>query len=576
MSKVSNNSPELSQSNINSIIDDFSDDQLMTIAQTSVNWMTGSDPKVDEDGFLMGAGGLKSELGNYKDLQKACWDKFVTNPQINSHVRDYMGSLTGNGYRAESQIQVIQEKIDEVTDDPRNNLVVRMPQFVARSEIEGELYLSVTLHKDGFVEIDFIDPSLISAGGGSTSGIYYHPDKSMFPLVYRFEKPSANGKGNEVLLLPSINIAHFPEMKKVALALIKGENSSKLYGADSHKTYSKLGGLKTFVITWDRGFLTNRNVSHLKTTLVWINHYEALKRWEIDHKKSAGSYLWVASITDAKAYRTWLKLTKEEKQETGLFAKKVPGGTIVLPPGISLECKNPNLSSISGQDTDIMQMVTSGLNRPEDMVNGGSSGGSKAGIQATRGPQSDRTQDQIAYFERFLRYEFWRSIMLLCSRSGKLKESFKLKEAVKFEDKEPVFKNVTKKAYDLIDFEFPQSEVSDIEGKARALLGVKHGSVSESLGIPHTDIAKKLGFGSYYKKRLIFSTEEEVFPKTPLAIAIDAAEESAASQEPANNPGPLSDPKPGNDDGPEPPKPKLPVKEEPDTSGKAVLTRRKK
>lgn len=573
MAKVSTISPELSQENINSIVDELNDEQLMVVAQTSVNWMTGEDPTVDEDGFLVGAGELRNELRNYKQLQKVCWDKFVSNPQINSHVRDYMGSLTGMGFQTESQIPEIQDKIEEVIEDPRNNLSLRMSQYVARSEIEGELFLTLTLHKDGFVEVDFLDPSLISSDGTNNSGIYHHPEKGMFPLVYRFEQPGINGESNKTLYLPSINIAHFPEMKKTALALIKKDSKAGLYGGSTAKEYSKLGGLKTFVISWDRGFLTNRNVSHLKTTIVWLNHYESLKRWEIDHKKSAGSYLWVASITDSKAYRTWLKLTKDEKAETGLFAKKVPGGTIVLPPGINLECKNPNLSSISGQDTDIMQMVTSGLNRPEDMINGSTSSGSKAGIQATRGPQSDRTQDQLAYFERFLRFEFWRSILLLCYRSGHLEETYKLKEATEFKNREPIFKDVVKKGYKLLDFEFPQSEVSDIEGKARALLGVKHGSVAESLGIPHTDIAKKLGFGSYYKKRLMFATEEDIFPKTPLAIAIDAAEEAAASQEPSNNPGPLSKPKPGNEEPPEPPKPKVPAKKEPKSS--VSLNRRK-
>jgi len=110
----------------------------------------------------------------------------------------------------------------------------------------------------------------------------------------------------------------------------------------------------------------------------------------------------------------------------------------------------------------------------------------------------------------------------------------------------------------MIDFEFPQSEVSDVEAKARALLGVKHGSVAESLGIPHEDIAKKLGFGSYYRRRLIFATEEDQYPKTPLAIQIDAAEEAAGSQEPQNVPGKVSQPEPGNKDD-DPTKPEKPV-----------------
>lgn len=573
----------LSQNDLESAIDSLTQDQLYAVAQTSVNWMTGtSSPGVDEDGFALTSGdyGLDGSLKNFTKLQKACWDKFVENPQINSHVRDVQGCLTGYGFNTESDIDEVQDFVEEIEDDPRNNLHVRMGQYVARSEIEGELFLSLTLHETGFVEIDFLDPSLICSGGSSTNGIYFHENKSHFPLAYRFEKPNNDGTSKETIFLPSINLAYFPEMKAHAEKLIRKDTSKGLYGKSSHRKYKDIGGMKTFVVEWDRGFLTVRNSSYLKTTLIWLNHYESLKRWEIDHKKSAGSYLWVAKITDDKAYRTWLKLTKEQKEDTGLFAKKVPGGTIVLPPGIDLECKNPNLSSISGQDTDIMHMVTSGLNRPEDMVTGASSSTSKSGISATRGVQSDRTQDQIANFERFLQYHFWRGILHLAASAGKIKSEYKVKEAVNFKDQEPVFKDKTKPAYKLISFEFPQSEISDLESKSRALLGVKHGPVSESLGIPHSAIAKRLGFGSYKKRRLAHSTEEEIYPKTQLAIAIDAAEESAQSQEPSNVPGNKTegqvDRKVGTVDPKKPEAPNDPKKtEDPKEKEKPALKRRK-
>ena len=538
MADVVQMASKLSQEDLESAIDSLTTDQLHAVAQTSVNWMTGKDgPVVDEDGFAITGRGLDESLRNFSKLQKDCWDKFVENPQINSHVRDVKGCLTGHGFNVESEIEEIQDVIDEIQEDPRNNLHTRMGQYVARSEIEGELFLSLTLHEKGFVEIDFLDPSLI-CGGSGLNGIYFHENKSHFPLAYRFEKPSNDGNLKKTIYLPSINLAYFPEMIPQAQKLIAKDSANKgLYGKSTRSAYKDLGGFKTFVVEWDRGFLTARNSSYLKTTLIWLNHYESLKRWEIDHKKSAGSYLWVAKITDDKAYRTWLKLTPEQKQDTGLFAKKTPGGTIVLPPGMDLECKNPSLSSISGQDTDIMHMVTSGLNRPEDMVTGNAAGGSKAGIQATRGVQADRTQDQIADFERFLQFHFWRGIIYLSSKAGKVKDEYEVNTAVSFKNQEPVFKKKKVASYKLVSFEFPQSEVSDLESKARALLGVKHGPVSESLGIPHSTIAKRLGFGSYYKRRLTHATEEDLYPETALAIAIDSAEESAQSQEPSNVPG---------------------------------------
>jgi ribulose-phosphate 3-epimerase len=71
-----------------------------------------------------------------------------------------------------------------------------------------------------------------------------------------------------------------------------------------------------------------------------------------------------------------------------------------------------------------------------------------------------------------------------------MKEFYSVREAVGFTDQKPKFRTVKKPAYKMIDFEFPTSEISDVEGKARAYLGVKHGSVSEQLGIPKEIIAK--------------------------------------------------------------------------------------
>jgi hypothetical protein len=70
--------------------------------------------------------------------------------------------------------------------------------------------------------------------------------------------------------------------------------------------------------------------------------------------------------------------------------------------------------------------------------------------------------------------------------------------------------------------------VDDAETRARAFLGVKHGSVYDNLGIPNEEIAKKLGFGNYRRLRLAQATEEDKYPE--LTPAIDEGGEQMDQQ----------------------------------------------
>lgn len=524
---------QMTQEDFEAAIDAMPDDVLQYTAQAFAPWQSPTkenNQKLDEDGFAMGV-----HTGNFKkfpELQKSCWDKFNTNPHLNSHVRDVMGSITGYGWDTACEVQEIDDVIYEEMYDIRNELYKNIPKFVARSEVEGELFLALTVHTDGFVEVDFMDPSSLKGGGDYNSGIYFHPQKLTMPIFYNFNIKNSAGTV-ETQVFPSVYVAHYPEFANLVKKTSKITENQLKYAKGKGKKYDKIGGFKTFIVSWDRGFLTPRNLSHISTTLEWINHYVNLKKWEIDHKKSAGSYLWVVSLTDTKAFRTWLKMTPDQKRETGLTAKKTPGGTLILPPGVTIECKNPKLPSISEQDNDIMHMITSGLNKPEDMVTGQTKGDTFSGVNASRGPQSDRQFHEIAFFERFMKYDFWRSIFVLKNKIVNFSLKFKVKQAVEFKDKKPVFKNVIYPPWELIDFDFPVSEIGDVEGKARAYLGVKHPSVVEVLGIPRSVIAKKLGFAKYNKNRLLYESEEELFPDLPLTAELDAVQEGAdGEQEP--------------------------------------------
>jgi hypothetical protein len=482
----------------------------------------GSKPDVDEDGFPLLAG--LTDYTSFHVLQTRCWSKFVRNPQINSYVRDYTGNLTGFGFEFSSHVVEINDVIETISEDPRNSLIINMTKYVARAEIEGELFLPLTLHRDGFVEVDFADPSSLKGGGDKNSGIIFHPKKPTMPLLYLFEV--ASSMGSEIHAYPSIYMAYYPNLWGQISRHKSLQGKKIVYPKKSGRPYSKLGGFGSFIVSWDKGYLTPRNVSHIRTTLEWLQFYEDLKKYEIDHKKSSGAYLWVIEFDDMKAFRTWIGLSETERAACGLMEAKTPGGTLAVPPGTKVSCINPQLASISGTDTDIMRMAVAGLNRPEDMVTNVSSGSTFAGIKASRGPQADRTMDEIAYFDRFLIFEFWRAIFFLHSMATDFPTLFRQKEVIGFDDKkEPLTRWTKKPPHKLISIGFPTSEISDAEGTAKGLLGVKHGSVVDSLGIPRENVARKMGFSGYRRLRYRAAEEEMELPKLILTEDDDSIQE---------------------------------------------------
>ena len=512
---------------IGKIIGDLPDEAVQHLSFAVNNSVSGESiggkrPDVDEDGFPLLSG--LSDYASFNELQQQCWSKFVRNPQINSHVRDYAGNLTGFGFEISSHVTEINDVIELISEDPRNNLLINMTKYVARAEIEGELFLPLTLHRDGFVEIDFADPSSLKSGGDKNSGIIFHPKKPTMPLLYLFEVATAHG--TEIHAYPSIYLAYYPNLWGQVSRHKSLLGKKVVYPKKSGRPYSQLGGFSSFVVSWNRGFLTPRNVSHIRTTLEWLNYYEDLKKYEIDHKKSSGAYLWIVTFEDIKAFRVWLAMSDVEKAACGLMEAKTPGGTLMVPPGTKVECMNPQLASISGTDTDILRMVVSGLNRPEDMVTGVSSGTTFAGIKATRGPQADRTRDEIAYFDRFLIFEFWRAIFFLHSAATGFSSLFRRQEVIGFnKEKEPTTRWVKKPPHKLISIGFPTSEVSDTESTSKALLGVKHGSVVDTLGIPKENVARRMGFSGYRKLRYLAAEEDMELPELILTEDDESVQE---------------------------------------------------
>lgn len=507
-------------------------DEVLATMQFSVPWQYDSSEGTyrDPDGFEELPSYSKEDTKSTRDkLQRECWKKFNRNPQINTSTRGLVGRLTGWGFETSSEIMEIDEIIQEIEFDQRNRLWNFWPKYVGRSIIEGELMLLLTCHyKDTFIEVDYIDPVLVRNGGDDDSGIIFHPSKTLMPLIYCLD----DGEGNE-MQIPSVFCAYYPELIEIA-SKSKHFSRKKLKTSYSgRKIFKKFNGYYRFIVAWDRSFLTKRAVSYMRTTLEWLNHYENLKKYEIDHKKSSGAYLWVFTFEEPRAFKAWLALSDEDRRKTGIGAKKTPGGSLVLPPGVGVQCINPNLTRISEEDTDILDMIASGLDEPEDVLMNRSRG-TYASMKMSRGPWNDRTSDDMAYFERFLKYDFWDAIFYLKSQmSSDVKYIHKVKEAVRFDDKgEPVFQNRKRKASQLVDITFPTSESIDYETRAKGLMGVKHGPASETLGIPNAEIARRMGFGGYGRLRLKKATEDEKYPELVYAVDAESLQESKEAEPP--------------------------------------------
>lgn len=492
---------------------ELSDEQLKGV-QLIMPWqpspVTTDNPSTntDADGFPFSyLSGKEIDSWSRERSQQECWRMFHRNPQVNTSVRGITGRIAGWGFETSSIVPEIQAVIEETELDWRNRLYNYVPKYITRANTEGELFLIFTAHYDGFIEIDFLDPLRLNSGGDDGSGIIFHPKKDILPVFYNVSDP--DGK-SVVEQIPSIFVARDPRI---------AEEVSKHQSFDPSKQtrvalprYRQVGGFMRFVVSWDKGLMTRRAVSYLRTTIEWLNHYEQLKKYEIDHKKSSGAYAWVFSFESPKDFKLWVSLTEEQRKATGMMATIVPGARLFVPPGIGVKCVNPTLPKISDTDTDILEMAASGMNEPRDTMTG-TAKGTYGGIKASRGPMSDRTSDEIAYFDRWWRYDFWGSVFYLKAAMGFMQFRYDVEEAVDFKNKEPVLGKVSKRPEQLVDVDYPTSESIDYEARAKGLLGTKHGPITETLGISKKGVAKRMGIGGYGRQRLLKATEDNLFPE---------------------------------------------------------------
>jgi len=469
----------------------------------------------DEDGFTYGMS--EDDFTDFVTLQRECWNLYRTNGFVFTTMQDLVGRLCGHGFSQFSPYERLNDFMDKVWHDPRNMLVSNFSDYVLRGIIQGETYLAATVHNDGFVEVDFIAPTLVS-GFTDGSGILFAKNKPNMPLLYK-----VNGDASNPHYIPDINLAYYPELwAQIESSQEWGQIKDRII--NSGKGRDDLHKCQTFMLRWEQGAVTKRNIGRVRASMEWINHYINLKKWEMDHKKSSGSYLWHMEFEDVKAWKLWLALSEEQRLMTGLMQTKTPGMTVMTPPGMKLEVKNPQLSSITNQDNDILKMISAGLNVPEDMMTGSSSGITYGGAKLSRGPIADRIKNDVVDLERWLINVFWQGSFYLHHLYSGANWTYKSRKAYKFDGGKAKFKVVTQDAYRTIAVTWPLSEMSDLEGTTRAVLGVKHGPVTEQLGISCASVSRRLGYSDYYKERLDAETEKATFPELAISSVIESAQ----------------------------------------------------
>ncbi|MDX9788989.1 MAG: hypothetical protein RBT11_19600 [Desulfobacterales bacterium] len=512
---------------------DLPDDVLSTVVFTTP-WQPpfGRNEHSDADGFAIPgrSPSLYKKLSR-EEIQEECFNKVHSNPLVNTSIRGTTGRIAGLGFETTSYVFEIDEAIKSIFNDPRNRLYYFWPKFIARSSIEGELFLSLTVHDDGFVEVDFIDPANISGGGTDDTGIIFHPRKTLMPLFYNITWKDGENGAEKKEQVPSIFIARYPDLINVAKGCdgYEIEMQANSRAAKGDKKFKHLGEFRRFIVSWDKGFVTRRAVAYMRTVLEWLNLYENLKKYEIDHKKSAGAYAWVFTFEDIKSFKNWMALSDTEKEQSAIFAPSKPGQKMILPPGLKAELKSPQLPQISDSDTDILEMSVAGLNEPAD-VSTGSAKGTYGNIKASRGPFADRTSDEIAAHDSVFINDFWGSIFFLKSAVSSFPKHFGVKECVGFKNKKPIFKTIKRRPEELIEVTHPVSEMIDFESRSKGLLGSKHGPVSETVGRPSSEISKGLGFGGYGAARRRKATEDDQFPDLVYNLDAEALQEKTEGE----------------------------------------------
>jgi len=169
-----------------------------------------------------------------------------------------------------------------------------------------------------------------------------------------------------------------------------------------------------------------------------------------------------------------------------------------------------------------------------------------SGAKASATPMSDRISDERSYFERFLVHDFWSAIFFLRTKitnhpSSKAKtkfpETFTQEKVIGFNKESEITRNFKTKPEFMMSVLWPQSAFVDAEATAKAMLGSKHGNISATLGIPNSEIAKRLNFAGYGWLRQRKAEEDRKYPKLMLEVDQESVQEKLEGEQPKKTNG---------------------------------------
>lgn len=488
----------------------------------------------DPDGATIARNFNKKIVTNsHFTLQGLTYDMYREFPYIRSDIDRKVNMVTGKDFGFSSYISEIDEFLEEEVYDHRNILWWRIPGWILRSLVEGELFFLVTVQPDGFCVFNVIEPCYVT-GALDGTGIWSDPNNVLMPLYYNIKDTTSGGDGE---IIPSINHIYDSSYDKIPLGdMFKRE---LLAGSrmENRGKYKALNGYYRFVIHWNNMNGVDeakRDTSYLRAVIKYVNFYQQAILWSMDYRKSLASWSQEVKFSDdaygQKAYRLWMKMTAEEKAATGLTKPPSPGDRVFSMPGMTVTTISNNQGKAgSGESLDLRNMLVSGMDAPSDVITSDLSQGNRSSNQQTRSPYADTAESLQVKFERLFKYGLWAHIFKIKSLMDEsFREDIKVDVPVDFEEKkekakidgmpeETVMKVKTqkrkRKAFHFIDVTFPVLNIQDMEGLSSGLLGSKHGSVIESLGVPPSRVAERMGFKGYRKLRLQNALEEEQYPK---------------------------------------------------------------
>jgi len=458
-----------------------------------------------------GADGKLIEIGR-QQIQAECWKIYRTFGPINASVNSKADYVTGEGFSLYSNNLKINRFLVDLVFSRRNRLYAALNGWMVRMQAEGELFLLLSFDETGQATIRVLEPGKICGSATLEDGLLCHPDDVTQTLFYEYK---FNNSGFE--LIPDINLMFDPGLLKIAKDIPGFDIEKTERSRDHAAAFRSLGGYRRFILHWKN--LTGiheyrRDTSHLRTVLEAINLYWTAIKWELDHKKAQAAYTIELSFEDTPfgrtAWQVWNKMSDEERAKTGLTKTLTPGSRVFTMPGLALIIHSPQLSKMSGQNQDLLNIAGAGARSPQDLFQGQVSGATHASLKSTRPPLVQEVKNLGTKFKHFLTYDLLRACFFAKSKMSDFPETFSKKFTSEIKDGKPVFETLEVEPCELVKISLPNIILDErTDKKASAFLGSKHGGL-ESLGVSHGYIAEEMGVGDLARQiRLKFEEEQE-------------------------------------------------------------------